>query len=129
MSRFTTVSLHSPSNAHMGNMQPGHEFTPQISHAVQEIHPIDSANHYGSESSQPYSGSHSYDVLPPGVDREPPPPGFENEVKIRFLAYSIITLRIILISMMSVFLFVIVYGDSITTIKPYGDNCKKKNLL
>lgn len=81
MFRFTTVPIHSPSNAHMGNIQAGHEFTSQISHAIQEIHPVETSNHYGSESSQPYSGNHStYDVLPPGVDREPPPPGFENEV-------------------------------------------------
>lgn len=75
-----------------------HEITPQISHAVQEIHPIDT-NNYGSETTvgvtgisnsssnnsnqpqqQPFSGNHSYDILPPGVDREPPPPGFEKEV-------------------------------------------------
>lgn len=78
-----------------------HEITPQISHAVQEIHPIDT-NNYGTETvgvsgggggsgsgvgsnsssnqQQPFSGNHSYDILPPGVDREPPPPGFENEV-------------------------------------------------
>lgn len=72
-----------------------HEITPQISHAVQEIHPIDT-NNYGSDTTvggignsssnsnqqqqQPFSGNHAYDILPPGVDREPPPPGFENEV-------------------------------------------------
>lgn len=76
-----------------------HEITPQISHAVQEIHPIDT-NNYGGETAAgvsgvgssssnnsnqqqqppPFSGNHSYDILPPGVDREPPPPGFENEV-------------------------------------------------
>lgn len=78
-----------------------HEITPQISHAVQEIRPIDT-NAYGSDTaigvggvgvvnssssssiqqqqSSSFPGNHSYDILPPGVDREPPPPGFENEV-------------------------------------------------
>lgn len=68
-----------------------HEITPQISHAVQEIHPIDT-NNYGADAigisgnvggtnnQQSFSNNHSYDILPPGVDREPPPPGFENEV-------------------------------------------------
>lgn len=70
--------MHSPSNVHVGGLQPNHEFTSQIGHAVQEIHPVES-NSYSNEASQSYS-SNSYDVLPPGVDREPPPPGFENEV-------------------------------------------------
>lgn len=72
-----------------------HEITPQISHAVQEIHPIDT-NNYGTDAigisgnvgtgsssnnnQQSFSNNHAYDILPPGVDREPPPPGFENEV-------------------------------------------------
>lgn len=71
------MPVHSPStNVHVGG-PPNQEFASQIGHAVQEIHPIES-NHYSSDTNQPYSSNHSYDVLPPGVD--PPPPGFENEV-------------------------------------------------
>lgn len=68
--------MHSPSNVHAGGLQPNHEFASQIGHAVQEIHPVES-NSYSNEASQSYS-SNLYDVLPPGVDREPPPPGFEE---------------------------------------------------
>lgn len=60
----------------MSGIPPNHEFASQIGHALQEIHPVESS-HY-NETNQAYSSS--YDVLPPGV--EPPPPGFENEVKI-----------------------------------------------
>lgn len=62
---------------HVGALS-SNEFASQIGHAVQEIHPVE-PNHYANETNEPYSGNHSYDVLPPGV--EPPPPGFENEVK------------------------------------------------
>lgn len=81
--------MHSPSNVH-GGLQPNHEFASQIGHAVQEIHPVES-NSYSNEVSQSYS-TNSYDVLPPGVDREPPPPGFENEVMILFFVETSLAL-------------------------------------
>lgn len=69
---------------HVGNLPPN-EFASQIGHAVQEIHPVE-PNNYTNESSQPY------DVLPPGV--EPPPPGFENEVRVRALYFYFVYLLI-----------------------------------
>ena len=77
--------MHSPSNMHVGGLQSNHEFVSQIGHAVQEIHPNES-NSYSNEASQSYSNN-SYDVMPPGVDREPPPPGFENEVCFHFFRF------------------------------------------
>lgn len=70
-------------------MQPSHEFALQIGHAVQEIHPVE-LNPYSNETNQSFSSNHSYEVLPPGVDREPPPPGFENEVLLKTPAFLLI---------------------------------------
>ncbi|XP_031620939.1 E3 ubiquitin-protein ligase RBBP6 isoform X2 [Contarinia nasturtii] len=76
--RYAPLPVHSPTNIHVGGgLQQNHEFASQIGHAVQEIHPVES--NYSNEGNQSFSSNHSYDVLPPGVDREPPPPGFENE--------------------------------------------------
>lgn len=87
-SRYATGATHSPANLHGGDLPPN-EFASQIGHAVQEIHPVE-PNHYTSETNQPYSSNHSYDVLPPGVDHEPPPPGFESEVGFTYAIYAYI---------------------------------------
>lgn len=58
-------------------MPPNNDYTSQIGHAVQEIHPIES-NNPTTDRGAHSSNNQQYDVLPPGVE-SPPPPGLEND--------------------------------------------------